>query len=93
MATDLGSCPESMNVAIPIFRPDEIKYVPRTPTKDNSAWKLHYNSLNITEPLKMEHNLLQPLDDAYMVLDNHLSQQLESMQARIDSIRDVSTST
>ena len=82
-----------MNVAIPIFQPDEINYVPWTATNDNSAWNVHYNSLNITAPLKMEHNLLQQLDDTYMVLDNHLSQQLQSMDARINSIHDVSTST
>lgn len=93
MATGLGSCPQTMNVAIPIFQPHEIKYVPWTPTHDDSAWNQHYRSLNITKPLKLEHNLLKQLDDTYMVLDNQLSQQLQSMQARIDSIHDVSTST
>ena len=42
MATGLGSCPQTMNVAIPIFQPHEIKYVPWTPTHEDSAWNQHY---------------------------------------------------
>lgn len=93
MATGLGVCPDTMEVNIPLFNPDHIRYIPWKPTDDDSSWKLHYKSLNITQPLELDPETLNQLDNVYQHIDSRLSRQLNAVRDSITHIHNASTST
>lgn len=93
MATGLGSCPPTMEVDIPLYNPDHIRFVKWTPTTDTSVWQLHYNSLHITQPLTPLNATLQLLDHTYTRLHHRLLQQLNTIRACINTINNASASS
>lgn len=94
MATGINTCPDTMDVKVPLFTSEHIRFVPWQPSADNSVWKsLHYQSLNITKPLKTDNATLKQLDDTYQLLDSHLLQQLNAVNASINNIHDAAISS
>lgn len=94
VATGISTCPDTMDVKVPLFNSEHIRIVPLQPSADNSVWKsLHYQSLNITKPLKTDNATLKQLDDTYQLLDSHLLQQLNAVNASINNIHDAAISS
>lgn len=89
----IGICPDTMDVTVPLFNLDHIRFVPWQPSADNSVWKLHYQSLNITKPFKIDKTTLKQLDDTYKLLDSRFSQQLNTVHTIINNIHDAAISS
>ena len=88
MATKIGTCPDTMDVTVPLFDSEHIQFVPWQLSANDSAWKLHCESFNITKPMQIKPLALNQLDDTYQLLDSRLSQQLHTVYIGINAIID-----
>ncbi|KAK3739288.1 hypothetical protein QZH41_007136 [Actinostola sp. cb2023] len=77
--TGFGSCPSSMKVTLPIFKRRALTYIQWTPTTNDSALDLHYQSLNIPPPLKINKTILNALDQTFHRIDGNIITKLQKI--------------
>ena len=91
LPTGFGTCPAHLTMNLPIFRRNNIRYVPWTPTDyNNNTINLHYKSLNIPPPLELNKTVINALDKTFHRLDGHLADKLKTIRADVDNIHEVS---
>ena len=89
LTTGFGSCPSTITITFPIFRRKIIKYVPWTPMDNNATINLHYKSLNVPPPLKLNKTVLIALDRTFQRLDGDLAIKLQKVRQDINRIHEV----
>ncbi|KAK3721639.1 hypothetical protein QZH41_003661 [Actinostola sp. cb2023] len=89
LTTGFGSCPSTITITFPIFRRKIIKYVPWTPMDNNATINLHYKSLNVPPPLKLNKTVLIALDRTFQRLDGDLAIKLQKVRQDINRIHQV----
>ena len=93
MATGLTTCPPTMEIHVPIYSRDTVKFVIWRPDSDDTLLNLHYKTLNIPPATQLNKSVLQSLDETYDTLDTDLSTQLRDVNRQIDSIKETSNTT
>jgi len=79
---------------LPLFKRRALTYIQWTPTTNDSALDLHYQSLNIRPPLKINKTILNALDQTFHRIDGNIITKLQKVRQDIDSIHETtSTST
>ncbi|KAK3750238.1 hypothetical protein QZH41_017414 [Actinostola sp. cb2023] len=66
-----------MKVTLPIFKRRALTYIQWTPTTNDSALDLHYQSLNIPPPLKINKTILNALDQTFHRIDGNIITKLQ----------------
>lgn len=94
MATGLTTCPQTMEIHVPIYSRDTVKFVSWRPdSADDTLLNLHYKTLNIPPATQLNKSVLQSLDETYDTLDTELSTQIRAVNQQIDSIKATSNTT
>ncbi|KXJ21546.1 hypothetical protein AC249_AIPGENE1066 [Exaiptasia diaphana] len=88
LKTGFGNCPETLKVSIPIFQEQSVNYIPWIPPKMDSAYELHYKSLNISPPLKFNKSIINALDKTFIRLDGQLQKKMKLIYKEIDAIKE-----
>ena len=84
--TGIGDCPEKLQLSIPIFTPDKIKYIPNKLPADSLLLNLHLQSLKIPPPLKFNKKTMESLDKSFNLIDGHLIKKLRKVEQDINKI-------
>ncbi|KAK3726240.1 hypothetical protein QZH41_001308 [Actinostola sp. cb2023] len=66
-----------MKVTLPLFKRRALTYIQWTPTTNDSALDLHYQSLNIPPPLKINKTILNALDQTFRRIDGNIITKLQ----------------
>jgi len=92
MKAGLSKCPKRMEINLPIFKDKEISYIPWN-GNDKVILKLHYDSLNIPKPTKIDNNITRQLDRLYELYDRKMKKDIDADYKDIESIKEESTTT
>ena len=91
LETGFGTCPHHLTVNLPVFRRKFMRFVPWTPSDDNSSTiDLHYKSLDVPPPLKFNKTVINALDKTFNRLDGDLAKKLKQVRTDINHIHEVS---
>lgn len=88
LKTGFGTCPKALTVSVPIFQEQSVNYVQWNPPKLDSTYELHYNSLNISPPLKFNKTVINALDKTFERLDGQLHKKIKLIYNEISSIKE-----
>ena len=70
----LSTCPERLLVSLPMFTTNSVSYVKWKPnSSDQTNLQLHHKSLTIPPETKINHSIVEELDDTYQYYDSQLS--------------------
>ena len=93
LATGLGPCPSSLQIHLPIFNNDAVRYIPYNADIDEDLLALHYQSLKIPLPLKFNKSTIKSLDATYDTIDSRMSTTLSKLRSDINKIHETSDTT
>ena len=89
MKASLATCPKHLLASLPVFSTYTITYVQWDPSsEDVTPLQLHHESLAILPPVKVNHMLINDLDEKLQLHDNQLSAVRQKADSLIDQIEE-----
>lgn len=93
LKTGFGQCPTTLQMSVPIFNKNTVKYIPWIVPSNQSTLNLHYRSLKIAPPLKFNKSIIKSLDETFSRIDGRLHRKVQSIQKDISSIKETSATS
>ena len=89
MKASLATCPKHLLASLPVFSTYTITYVQWDPSSEGlTPLQLHHESLAILPPVKVNHMLINDLDEKLQLHDNQLSAVRRKADSLIDQIEE-----
>lgn len=89
MKASLATCPKHLLASLPVFSTSTITYVQWDPSSEGlTPLQLHHESLAILPPVKVNHMLINDLDEKFQLYDNQLSAVRRKADSLIDQIEE-----
>ena len=86
--TGFGSCPDRLEINVPVFTPTHITYIPWHSAMDDSVVNFHLQSLHIPPASVFNRSTLDSLDDTFHSLDGRFTEQFARAGVDIGAIRE-----
>ena len=90
MKASITTCPKHLLASLPVFSTSAITYVQWDPSsEDLTPLQLHHESLAIPPPVKINHMLINDLDEKFQLYNNQLSAVRRKADSLIDQIEEM----
>lgn len=93
LETGFGNCPKTLTISIPLFRRDNVQYVPWVPSSDDNTLDLHYQSLEVSPRLVFNKTVINALDNTFNRIDNNVHKNIKKIRAEIKAMHETQETT